>query len=122
MEKSTPIVETTFTLPYPVSVNGAFKMHNGARLSKAYRAWRDAAGLELISQRPRKHLGRVEASIRFRAPDRRRRDADNLLKAVLDLCVKHGVIVDDSNKYLDGFDVRWVDQGAPVTVTIRSLS
>lgn len=121
MDKSLPIAETTFTLPYPVSVNGAFKMHNGARLSKAYRAWRDAAGLELISQRPRKHFGRVHISLAFLAPDRRRRDADNLLKAVFDLCVKHGVIADDSNRVLRSFDVAWVDDGAPVTVSIRSL-
>lgn len=122
MDKIQATAETTFTLPYPVSVNGAFKMHNGARLSKAYRAWRDAAGLELLSQRPQKHGGRVHVSIAFRAPDRRRRDIDNLLKAVLDLCVKHGVIVDNSNRYVAGIAADWVDEGAPVTVNVRSLS
>ena len=85
MDQSLPTNATTFTLPYPVSVNGAFKLHNGARLSKSYRAWRDAAGIELLSQRPQKMAGRVHVSIAFRAPDRRRRDIDNLLKAVLDL-------------------------------------
>jgi Holliday junction resolvase RusA-like endonuclease len=92
MDQSPTTADTTFALPYPVSVNGAFKLHNGARLSKQYRAWRDAAGFELLSQRPQKMPGRVHVSIAFRAPDRRRRDIDNLLKAVLDLCVKHQII------------------------------
>jgi crossover junction endodeoxyribonuclease RusA len=121
MDTNPPTAVSEFTLPYPVSVNGAFRMHNGARLSKQYRKWRDDAAVELLSQRPRKHVGRVHVSIAFRAPDRRRRDIDNLLKAVLDLIVKHGVIIDDSNKYVSGIAADWVEQGAPVTVTVRSL-
>jgi len=121
LDQSPSTAETTFTLPYPVSVNSAFKLHNGARLSKSDKAWCDAAGFELLSQRPQKMTGRVHVSIAFRAPDRRRRDIDSLLKAVLDLCVKHAVIVDDSNKYVAGLAADWVDEGAPVTVSIRCL-
>lgn len=114
-------MSTSFTLPYPVSVNGAFKLHNGRRLSKEYRAWRDAAGLELRAQKPERHKGKVTVQIDLVAPDRRIRDADNVLKALLDLIVKHGVIEDDSNRFLRTIQIGWADEGAPVTITVRPL-
>ncbi|GHA19329.1 hypothetical protein GCM10007989_13560 [Devosia pacifica] len=104
---------TSFTLPYPVSVNGAFKLHNGKRLSKEYRAWRDAAGYKLRSQKPHRHKGKVLVDIDLVAPDRRIRDADNVLKAILDLLVRHAVIEDDSNRFMRRVSIGWEDEGEP---------
>src|SRR6185295_12881270 len=58
----------------------------------------DAKGslASLKAQRPDRIDGPVEVSIVAGHPDQRRRDADNLLKAVLDFLVAHQVISDDS--------------------------
>lgn len=109
-------------LPYPPSVNGVFRKHNGSRLAEAYRAWRDAAGWKLQAQRPRKFTGPVKLLLEFRAPDRRVRDIDNLLKAPLDLLVKHKVIEADNSSCLREVTGRWVEAGEPCTITITSLA
>jgi crossover junction endodeoxyribonuclease RusA len=112
---------TTITLPFPKSVNGTFKRHNGSHLSEAYKAWRDEAGAMLLQQRPKAVPGKVRVEMLLKAPDRRLRDIDNLFKGVLDLLVKHGVIDDDNNRFVRGVSAEWVDEGAPCTVIIRGL-
>lgn len=109
-------------LPFPPSVNGTFRQHNGSRLSKRYIAWRDAATVELLRQRPTKHCGRVALTLEFAAPDRRPRDIDNLLKAPLDLLVKQGIIEDDNIKVVREVTARWVENGPPCSITIRSAA
>ena len=53
-------------------------------------------------------------------PDRRRRDLDNLFKAISDALVLAGAIADDS---LCGWiEARWVEAGNPCTVTIEALN
>ena len=59
-------------------------------------AWLKAAGWELVLQKPAPVPGSVRVNISAGRPDRRRRDVDNLSKAVLDLLTKHQVIEDDS--------------------------
>jgi len=85
----------------PPSINSLYRVVGGrAILSKTYRAWIDKAGVELISQRPRKHAGPVKVTIELGMPDKRRRDIDNCGKAVLDLLRKHGVIEEDHSGIL----------------------
>lgn len=111
----------SLTLPFPVSVNGAFRRHNGAYLSERYRKWRDEAGWTLLSQRPEKIAGPVAVTIDLKAPDRRVRDADNTLKALCDLLVKHGVIEGDDSRFVRSLSVQWVDHGQPrADVTVRA--
>lgn len=109
-------------LPFPPSVNGTFRKHNGAHLSERYIAWRDAATVDILSQRPAKVRGQVAITLEFNAPDRRPRDIDNLLKAPLDLLVKQGVIEDDNCKFVREVTARWVEQGPPCAITIRSAA
>ncbi len=69
---------TTITLPFPPSVNGTFRKHNGSHLSERYREWRDAAGWELKAQRPQPIKGKVpyrDAAGRSRSPGPRRRQS-----------------------------------------------
>lgn len=113
---------TTITLPFPPSVNGVFRRHNGSHLSEKYVAWRDEAGWQLKAQRPLPIKEPVHVEIQLVAPDRRARDGDNLLKAPLDLLVKHGVIEDDNNRFVRKTTVEWVDTGAPCTVTVRAAA
>lgn len=120
MDQSLPIAVTTITLPFPTSLNANGKKYNGARMSKAYREWRDAARIELLSQQPTRIAGPVTVELLLVAPDRRIRDGDNLVKGVLDLLKEH-VIDEDNNRVVIKGSFEWVRQGPPCTVHIRSL-
>ena len=60
--------------------------------------------------------GKFELKIRVRRPDNRRRDLDNLLKALSDGLVKGGVITDDH--LCESIDIRWVETGDPCEIEI----
>ena len=83
-------------LPFPPSVNKIWRAVGGRNIkSQPYRQWQAEAGWELARQRPEKHLGPVKVEMGFTMPDKRRRDLDNLWKAVGDLLVTHQVIQRD---------------------------
>lgn len=82
-----------FRLDYPPSVNSYWRTTRGGQtyLSKAGRQYREAAAAATdvrFGQR------RVQVYIELTMPDRRRRDLDNTLKALLD-AIEHAGIVDD---------------------------
>lgn len=84
------------SLPFPPSTNGLYKNVKGGRVKTArYLAWQVLATLQLRQQRPTPVSGRYRLSLTLDAPDARRRDADNYLKAVSDLLVSQGVVSDD---------------------------
>jgi crossover junction endodeoxyribonuclease RusA len=101
-------MSTIINLPLPISVNRIWRTGRGGRVyrSPKYQAWRTEAGWELAAQRPARIAGPVQVSIAAGKPDRRRRDVDNLGKAVLDLLQAHAVIADDSmvTKITAGWD------------------
>jgi crossover junction endodeoxyribonuclease RusA len=110
-------------LPYPPSLNGIFHVHKGSRLSEKYRLWRDEAGWELKRQKPSKVPGPVAISVELTAPDKRRRDLDNVgFKAVIDLLVKHEIIEADDSRIVREIKARWVDSGEPCAVEVRSVT
>lgn len=74
----------------------------------------------LQMQRPIKFDGPVSVSFEFCAPDKRRRDGDNLQKALLDLLVTHQIIVADDNRFVRETRMNWVAEGDPCTITVRS--
>jgi len=87
-------------LPWPPSVNHYWKARGSRRfISPQARAWLDEAVLLLRASRVR-FSGAVVIRMRLSPPDRRRRDGDNLEKAVMDALVKAGVIKDDSLAYV----------------------
>lgn len=90
--------ESYFVLPYPPSVNQYWRQFNGRTiLSKAGRDYKHLVGLVLVRQASGKPLvGRVAVSIVVHPPDRRRRDLDNTLKAVLDSL--RGVAYEDDSQ------------------------
>jgi hypothetical protein len=82
---------------------GTFRLHRLPTAEEAeviraprYLSWLNAAGWELVLQKPAPVRGSVRITISAGRPDRRRRDADNIPKAVLDLLTKHEVIQDVS--------------------------
>lgn len=117
-----------FKLPVPPSVNNLYVNHRGSLGGKKgrvkgafYRAWLHDAGWEIRRQtmgfEPPMFPGTVAVDIK--APLNRRRDLDNSLKALLDVLVKMGIIVDDC--FIDDLRIRRVGTGDYVTVEITSL-
>jgi len=102
----------TFTvrLPVPPSTNAlfvTFKQRGGIERAKTktYKAWIEAAGWAINTQRPQPIKGRVQ--MRIRVPRNNRRDLDNHLKALLDLCVGHSLIEDD--RKIEDLHICWHD-------------
>ena len=95
------------TLPFPPSVNSMFRNVNGrGRVKSAeYKAWLVEAGVMLKQQKPRPPNGRVRITVDL--DDKRRGDADNRIKPIIDLLVAHGVIPDDSKTYVKRMSIGW---------------
>lgn len=90
----------TMSFPWPPSLNTYFSVFGGRKiLSKKGRAYkRDVAAIIRLkhARHTRPEQGPVEARIELCPPDKRRRDWDNLHKAVFDALQEGGVIEDDS--------------------------
>lgn len=114
------MIPLTYFIPMPPSVNGLFVQVGDRRVkTKPYKAWRDEAGWMIASQGRRQMKGEVAVLIDVRKPDKRRRDIDNCVKAVLDLLVENGVIEEDS--MVMDIRARWVATGEPCTVTVSAI-
>lgn len=87
----------TITLPFPPSVNTYYR-HVGFRtlISREGRAYRRKVCAILRQAGVRPLDGRLEVTVVVHPPDLRRRDADNLLKCLLDSMQHGGAYVDDS--------------------------
>ena len=82
----------------PPSVNTIYRnvKGRGRVKSERYRKWINSVNWQLNAQAPQKIDGEVEVSIYCKRPDKRRRDIDNCIKAVLDMLVSNHLIEDDS--------------------------
>ena len=85
------------TLPYPPSTNRLWRYTQRG-------VYRTAKYMEYIGACP---------------PDKRIRDLDNLLKSLLDVCVKLGCLTDD--KWIHDLSIRWdrsIEVGVEVTMEL----
>ncbi|OQB78625.1 MAG: Crossover junction endodeoxyribonuclease RusA [Planctomycetes bacterium ADurb.Bin126] len=115
---------TVLTLPYPPSINHYWR-HVGPRtlISREGRTFRANVCALLAGGGPRKPPagGRIALAMDAFPPDRRRRDLDNILKAVLDALGQAGVYGDDSQ--IDHLLVRRGEpvEGGRVDVQVETL-
>lgn len=110
----------TYDLPVPPSSNNMFfNTGRGRAITPEYKAWREEAGLMLRRQGIAPFIGRAEVVIDI--DDTVRGDADNRSKACLDLLVAHGVLRDDSKKYVKRVSVGWKTGIGACRVTVRPV-
>lgn len=86
-----------FELPYPPSVNHYWR-RVGARtlISRGGRAFRQTVCSILAAGKFEPLVGPLEVDVTVYPPDRRRRDIDNVQKALLDALQHGGAYADDS--------------------------
>lgn len=114
-------------LPFPPSVNSMWRtprsgpLAGRTMLSEDGRRYRRAvADAVLVARAGRQLRQRLAVTIEARMPDRRKRDLDNLPKAVLDGLTHAGVWLDDGQ--IDDLRVWRSDRmGGVVLVTIRVI-
>ena len=112
----------TYDLPFPPSVNSMFRNVQGRGRVKTqeYKDWLMEAGLMLRRQKPVAVVGQAELLIEL--DHTRRGDASNRIKAVEDLIVTHGILADDSKKYVKRVTVSWEPiNGCRVTIKPAEL-
>ena len=86
-------------LPWPPSINHYWRNYRGRTvISQDGRLYRQTVAYRILEQGiPRENLNcRLQVSIDAYPPDKRRRDLDNIQKALLDAIVAADVIEDDS--------------------------
>jgi crossover junction endodeoxyribonuclease RusA len=112
----------TVELPFPPSVNGYWRSFRGRQIISAKgRQYRDdVQAVVLCHPRRQRFTGRLRVLAELWVPDKRRRDVDNSLKAILD-SVTHAGLWDDDEQIDDLRIVRaGVRPGGAVVLTIAS--
>lgn len=104
---------------WPPSVNHYWLARGRARyLSPAAREWQAAFVVEWVRAGRPRIQGPCHITVEATPPDRRRRDLDNVLKAILDGLVQAGAIPDDSMRYIRELHLRALDPKKPGRVLI----
>lgn len=110
-------------LPWPPSVNHYWERtrSGGMRVGDSGLSYRGAVARAVAREMIPLFTGRLGVTVVARPPDRRRRDLDNICKALLDALAHAGVYKDDSQ--ID--DLRVIrdlpSKGGSVDVEIRTL-
>jgi Holliday junction resolvase RusA-like endonuclease len=117
------IVMVEFHLPYPPSVNHYWR-RVGARtlISRGGRAFRVAVCSLLAARGVRPLSGPLVVDVLIHPPDRRRRDIDNVQKALLDALQHGGAYSDDSQIVRLTIEKGQPVEGGKTIVQIRKVS
>ncbi len=112
-----------FELPYPPSVNHYWR-RVGARtlISRGGRAFRQEVCAILAARGVRPLAGPLEMEIVVHPPDRRRRDIDNVQKALLDALQHGGAYEDDSQIIRLAIEKGDPVEGGKTLVQIKEVS
>mgnify|MGYP003111322504 FL=1 len=112
---------SNFLLPFPPSVNSMYAGKARRYKSPRYKKWIAEAQVMACKQKlPVWVNGPVQVQLDFVKPDKRKRDLDNLAKAVLDFCTDIGIWSDDSQ--IEHLTLRWVkDNFKGVKITVSDI-
>lgn len=107
-------------LPFPPPANNLYinaRGGHGRYLSPRYREWQAEAAGMIKQQRPGRVFGPFRVEIVLTRPDKRKRDIDGLIKALLDALVKGGIVKDDS--LAERVSIEWAPGilGAQLTIS-----
>lgn len=105
----------------PPSVNNLFVnvRGKGRVRSDRYKTWLNAAGWDVLQARVKPIHGKVRMALIVARPNRRA-DLDNRLKAIGDLLVHQGVLIDDSQ--IESISAEWSDTIPGCRVVIERWS
>jgi Holliday junction resolvase RusA-like endonuclease len=117
------IVMLDLVLPYPPSVNHYWR-RVGTRtlISRGGRAFRTEVCSLLAGGQFQTLTGPLEVEVFVNPPDRRRRDIDNVQKALLDALQHGGVYADDSQIIKLSIEKGDPIDGGKTTVRIKEVS
>ena len=87
--------------------------------SKVYETWINFCHLLITRQKITPVLGIYKLTIEAVRPDKRRRDIDNLIKAVSDVLQATGLIEDDS--LCQEVTAKWVKNGPEMLVIVEKI-
>lgn len=106
-------MQTYLLQTVPPSVNS---MYRGGRryLTRTGKDTKEAIAWELAAQQPDVIEGDVALNVLFYFPDRKKRDIDNCLKALLDCCT--GVLYRDDSQIIELHVYKHIDARNPRTV------
>lgn len=110
------------SLPWPPSINHYWRrVGNKTLISAAGRAYREHVVLLVRMERLKPFTGPIRLEAVFHQPDKRRRDLDNLPKAMLDALQHAGLYGDDSQ--IQHLDLRFGcgKRGGEVAVKVRDF-
>lgn len=117
-------MRTEIHLPYPPSVNQLYTT-NGRSFKRyksgMYNSWIADAGWTLKTQKRNEHKGRISVSYFARRPDKRKRDIDNVAKAICDFLTLHRIIEDD--QHIQAIYGAWDDSvpASKIKVVVENL-
>lgn len=107
---------------FPPSVNRLWRIGPNKKMyrSAEYTKWRQTAMWQ-VAQQAKFHCIDTEYKLTIRAakPDKRKRDLDNLIKALSDVLESAGVIKNDS--LAQQIDIAWSDEHSPCFIQIETI-
>lgn len=107
--------------PFPPSVNGATKNAKWGGRTKTNKVikWQQLANIALSGGYVMPIVQRCIIVIVLKSPDKRPRDDQNYAKVLIDFLVDKGILMGDSQQYIQSTVTMWVDEGKPCVVYFK---